>query len=522
MKILIPMAGKGKRFSDFLSPKPLIEIDGKPMIEHVLEYFPRNAEFIFACNEYHLETTDLKDVLARLAPNGRIVRVTDNVLGPAYTSLTAFDYIDDDEEVIVNYCDFIQTWDFNDFMTKVREHRPDGAIVSFRGFHPSSLGTTYYAYMKVNESGFITDLKEKESFSDDRTKDFASTGTYYFASGKLFKRYIKDLLSHPENAVKGEFYMSLPFKLMMRDGLKILNYEAEKFICLGTPRDYELYKFWSEFFLHYSPNFITFDNADLKVTNIFPLAGGERDFKALGFTNLNFMVPIMNKPALHYSLYSLPLGVRNIFLSLEENKDEFNPSFLPQKFRHNSEFIYLNEKKSGEAATILEAEGHVPEDHAVCVSGCTYILKYDERRLAHLMETDVDVILFSFSHHEWILRSPKSVHYAKVKDLINVTGIVAKDTISDTPYKDQALTGTAIFKQAKDLFWCLRQIETRGDRRPYFLSAVNYLIEKGKKVVIFEVDKIVRMRDVENYLEFVYWQDYFDNLSYHPYSRVLQ
>ena len=37
MNILIPMAGEGRRFSKYDLPKPLIPINGKPMIQRVYE-----------------------------------------------------------------------------------------------------------------------------------------------------------------------------------------------------------------------------------------------------------------------------------------------------------------------------------------------------------------------------------------------------------------------------------------------------------------------------------------------------
>ena len=51
MQIIIPMAGIGKRFIEagYKDPKPLIEVDGKPMIQHVYELFNiKNTTFI--CN----------------------------------------------------------------------------------------------------------------------------------------------------------------------------------------------------------------------------------------------------------------------------------------------------------------------------------------------------------------------------------------------------------------------------------------------------------------------------------------
>lgn len=528
MKIIIPMAGYGKRYNEehFFSPKPLIEIDGRKIIEHVINMFPRDSEFIFLCNNQHLKKSPLKQVLTRAAPNSMIISITDEYMnGPVSSCVPALNLIDDDEEIVVNYCDFVQTWNFNDFMSSIHKKNAKGAMATFIGFHPSSLGDTYYCYLKVNKDNWITDISEKKSFSKDRTKDYASTGTYYFAKGKIFKKYVQETLKTKGLKVSEEYYMSFPYILMIRDNLRILNFPVSKFICLGTPRDYHMYKFWSEFFLKYSNNFITFDNVNVKTINILPVAGEERDFKELGINSLNFLVPIMNKPLLYYSLNSCPKGIKNIFISLKKNEKEFNISVIPKQFHYNSEVIFLNDKSAGNAATILKVKQKIPKDYSVCVSGCTYILDYDERRMSHLMENDdIDVILFSFSHHECILRDPLKMHYAKVDNLSSVIEIVGKNQIiSKNPYKDQALTGTAIYKKAEDLFSSIEEfMEQKKEIHPFFLSAVNSLIKKGKKVVVFEVDKFVPIRTVKNYLEFKYWQDFFNDLSYYPYSKIIQ
>ena len=52
MKIIIPMSGIGKRFIEagYDLPKPLIIVENKPIIEHVINLFP-NEEYIFICND---------------------------------------------------------------------------------------------------------------------------------------------------------------------------------------------------------------------------------------------------------------------------------------------------------------------------------------------------------------------------------------------------------------------------------------------------------------------------------------
>ena len=51
MQIVIPMSGFGKRFkiAGYTIPKPLIEINDKPIIQYVVEMFPGETNFIFIC-----------------------------------------------------------------------------------------------------------------------------------------------------------------------------------------------------------------------------------------------------------------------------------------------------------------------------------------------------------------------------------------------------------------------------------------------------------------------------------------
>ena len=57
MQIIIPMSGVGQRFLDagYKTPKPLIKVDGKTIIEHVCNLFPKESNYIFICNKFHLK-----------------------------------------------------------------------------------------------------------------------------------------------------------------------------------------------------------------------------------------------------------------------------------------------------------------------------------------------------------------------------------------------------------------------------------------------------------------------------------
>ena len=65
MNILIPMAGEGSRFKSagYTFPKPLIEVNGKPMIQCVVENLDFDANYIFLVRAEHLDKYNIKSVL---------------------------------------------------------------------------------------------------------------------------------------------------------------------------------------------------------------------------------------------------------------------------------------------------------------------------------------------------------------------------------------------------------------------------------------------------------------------------
>lgn len=249
MVLIIPMSGKGKRFLSvgYQTPKPLISVDGKPAVSHVLDMYPDEKNVIFICNKEHLEKTLLKKTLEDLKPESKIVSINPHDLGPVHAIRQAYDLISDHEEVLISYCDFTGLWDYNDFKKMVKEKNADGAIPAYIGFHPHLLGNNFYGHMKWDEKNFMIEIKEKESFTNNKMEEYGAVGSYWFKSGKLMKYYFNK--SVELNLKTGsEFFCSLPYNLMVRDGLKVLIYEMEKFCQWGTPEDLEEYEAWSRAF----------------------------------------------------------------------------------------------------------------------------------------------------------------------------------------------------------------------------------------------------------------------------------
>ena len=104
------MSGFGERFrrAGHTVPKPLIEMEGKPIIAHVIAMFPGETDFLFVCNQAHLDEPSFRmaEILRHYCPSGRIVGIAPHKLGPVHAVRKVESLMDADEPVIVNYCDF--------------------------------------------------------------------------------------------------------------------------------------------------------------------------------------------------------------------------------------------------------------------------------------------------------------------------------------------------------------------------------------------------------------------------------
>jgi NDP-sugar pyrophosphorylase family protein len=255
MLIVVPMSGHSRRFQakGYDTPKAFLDVDGRPMIHWVCRMFsPESDRFIFVALKKHLVNPAHREMLRTAATNTEIVEIDEHELGPVFTSLYADDLVNDDEPVILSYCDGFQHWNYNRFLMHVNDY--DGGMSVFRGFNyhmvgtPASFGDTYYAYIRANERLEMTELREKRSFTDVRHDEFASTGVYYTRSWELYRSYARRLLDRGL-PVGNEYYASLIYNPLVQDGLRVALFEVDKFICWGTPEDFEEYVFWSRYFV---------------------------------------------------------------------------------------------------------------------------------------------------------------------------------------------------------------------------------------------------------------------------------
>ena len=123
MNVLIPMSGAGSRFAQagYTFPKPLIDVNGKPMIQVVVENLNIEGTYIFVVQKEHREKYNLDSLLSLIAPGCKIVEVDGITEGAACTTLLAKDYINNNQPLIMANSDQFLEWNSNEFMYKMQE-----------------------------------------------------------------------------------------------------------------------------------------------------------------------------------------------------------------------------------------------------------------------------------------------------------------------------------------------------------------------------------------------------------------
>jgi len=237
LNIVIPMAGEGSRFKSagYEKPKPFIDVDGKPMIQWVIENLQvPDANYYLIARGEHLEKE--KELVARLESEFPLTFISVNQLteGTACTVLFARQYINNEHPLLIANSDQWVEFSLAEMIADARTRKLDGSILTFTDLEKNPK----WSFAKTDaDTGLVTEVKEKVVISD-----YATVGIYYFSKGRYFVDAALDMIVHNER-VNNEFYTCPVYNWMIRLDQKIgiYNIGFEDMHGLGTPSDLDLF-----------------------------------------------------------------------------------------------------------------------------------------------------------------------------------------------------------------------------------------------------------------------------------------
>lgn len=236
MNIVIPMAGLGSRFKEvgIDIPKPLIVVNGKTMIEHAALSLGIKGRHIFITKKYDNQDYNkaLSEILKKIDPDSIEICLDVEQFGAADSCLYAEEYIDNDEELIITNCDQILAWDPENFLEAVKDESVSGCIAVFESTDPK------HSFARIYDNT-VTEIQEKNPISSS-----ALIGLHYWKNGKDFVASAKKLKSEYKSLGMKEVYVAPTYNYMISNMKKIIPYNMPKnsYICLGTPKDVDIYQ----------------------------------------------------------------------------------------------------------------------------------------------------------------------------------------------------------------------------------------------------------------------------------------
>lgn len=299
INIVIPMAGAGSRFAKagYKKPKPFIDVLGKPMICHVLDNLNMpNAKFILLARAEHYNNEQETVNWIKEHYNVEFVLIDKLTEGAACTVLHAHRLINNDTPMLIANSDQIVDMNIADYINDSENRKLDGSVLCFED------NDKKWSYAKLDESGFITMIREKEVISEH-----ATVGIYYFHKGRDFVENAIDMIVRNDR-VNNEFYVAPVYNYAIAQGEKFGIYTIDKFftdmdnfgydfdflaLCQTTENNKDLPYYCAT----YEPSYIYGQPIDCRNFNILPntcyVNGGCMVFKTktlqcVKFNNLLF------------------------------------------------------------------------------------------------------------------------------------------------------------------------------------------------------------------------------------------
>ncbi|MHA1926209.1 MAG: sugar phosphate nucleotidyltransferase [Candidatus Thorarchaeota archaeon] len=228
MKAIIPVAGSGTRLSPITDskPKPLIEVAGAPVLEHIINNLVKSG-----VDELVLIVGVMKDQLITWTKRNyeNKIRlffvVQDEPMGLGHAIFQAEEFLSD-EEVLITIGDAIFSLDFSAMLDEIRtQSNIDASVGTMIVENPS-----HWGMVEVGDEGLATRMVEKPKSFDGKD---ALAGSYYIKKGTHLRSALSDLLRRDFNGI--EYQVTDALQMMIERGHRIGTYSVGEYYDCGRP-----------------------------------------------------------------------------------------------------------------------------------------------------------------------------------------------------------------------------------------------------------------------------------------------
>ncbi len=473
MRYLIPIASKDDLFpkEDFHFPKPLIEVDGIPMIALVVGSIRKrdpSARFIFIVLRQDVLEYSLDSILKLIAGDGCIVIELGNpTMGAICSALMAIDHIDDDEPLVICNGDQIINADLGAIADAFYHSDADAGVVTFPSVHPR------WSYVREDADGRVVETAEKRVLSRK-----AIAGYYYFRKGRQFVALAQDCLLKSD-PIGGKYYLSPVLNEVVLSGGRIVQFEvsAESYVSFYSPKRVELYQAENQGRIAPLPQ------SSPAVQVVIPMAGLGSRFSQAGYAKPKPFIDVDGATMIERVMDNLRVENGRFVLIARRDHLMAEPQVVEGLLRRGDlVFSPIDFTTEGAACTVLTARTHLDPDAPLMIANCDQIVDFDcSAFLEDATRRDLDGSILCFRD---VHRDPKW-SFARTNDDGYVEEVREKVAISDL-----ATVGIYYFRRAQAFIDASIDMITANDRSNnefYVCPVYNYLQRRGGKIGVYEI-----------------------------------
>lgn len=460
-----------------------------------MKMYPSISDPVFIISNNHPQREVLKMELKTLRPDSKIIEINPHKLGPSYAVWQAREQLDLLRPTIINYCDFGGIWDLTKMEAALEKN--DGAILTYTGFHPHMLRNTEYAYVKTDENGYVREIQEKKSFTDNPYSEEASAGTYGFASGELLIRAIAEQINQGIS-LKNEFYTSLTYKPLIEEGRRVVCVKMDKFFQWGTPEDLQDWIYWRDAvneMMNYHP---TFD--EILGSTVILAAGRGSRLAATGSTPKP-LVPVGKFLLWEYSGLCANRNKESIVVTRE--------NLVPVGNQLGVQTKILSEVSQGQAITAKIGINFINDTNdPITVLSCDNVIYQRNLAEAHEYARIMDVVVWTASNYPPSLVNPNQYSWISGEESSSIKVWLKQEP--NFEQEPQLIIGNFTFKNKELGLTLISHLENKNIRinnEFYLDSLITLAQELGFKVGTMDCRNFFAIGSKNEIQTFHYWEE---------------
>ena len=236
---IMPMAGRGDRFKKFgyKLPKPLIEIENKPMFLKSALTFPRSLNWIFIFkNNLKKNKIFLKNI--NFFKRKKLIALRKQTLGQASTVLKALKFINTKQSIIIHSCDL--KFNINEKILLKKLNGNDVIVITSKSKKYNFTHSKQFSWVRKNKKNNNIEISLKKNFSNNKKSSRILVGSFIFKNKNILNNCLKYIYKK-KLKTNGEYYIDQAALQSKQLGYKLDEMIVKKYVSWGSHN--ELLKF---------------------------------------------------------------------------------------------------------------------------------------------------------------------------------------------------------------------------------------------------------------------------------------